>query len=266
MLAIGLALSGAALRGPAWSPAALFRGGANGFWLDPGRIAGVWQDAAGTVPATAAGQPVGLIGDLSGTGHDFAQGTSAARPTLQQDAGGRHYLQFDGVDDWLSTPSFPRGSDAVTIIAALARNQSVNLEDLAGQSANPPGNAGTWVLAATYDASSNTVGFASRGSGGSAPGRASTTLPGSRVVITGQGKVGTDTAIIRRNGVQVGSSSVDQGSGEFGSYPVFIGARGGSMRFFNGALYGLLAINRLLTAEELILAEGWAAARGGVAA
>ena len=30
-----------------------------------------------------------------------------------------------------------------------------------------------------------------------------------------------------------------------------------------GALYGLLAINRLLTAEELILAEGWAAARGG---
>ena len=38
------------------------------------------------------------------------------------------------------------------------------------------------------------------------------------------------------------------------------------MRFFNGALYGLLAINRPLTAEELILAEGWAAARGGVAA
>lgn len=49
MLEMGLALSGAALRGPSWSPAALFGGGANGFWLDPGRIAGVWQDAAGTV-------------------------------------------------------------------------------------------------------------------------------------------------------------------------------------------------------------------------
>jgi hypothetical protein len=265
MLELGLALSGAALRGPSWSPGALFAGGANGFWLDPGGLAGVYQDAAGTIAVTGAGQPVGLLRDQSGLGRDFAQGTSAARPTLQQDAAGRHHLQFDGIDDWLMTPAFAWGSDAVTVIAAFVRNQNVNMEDLVGQSVNPPGYSGTWVLTGTYDPSSNTVGFATRGSGSTAPGRAATTLPGVRHVISGQGRIGSDLSIIRRNGVQVGSSAIDQGGGDFGTYPMYLGARGGTMRYFAGALYGLIAINRVLSAEDLALAEGWVAARGGVA-
>jgi hypothetical protein len=37
-------------------------------------------------------------------GHHLVQATAAARPTLQQDAGGRYYLDFDGVDDILEAP------------------------------------------------------------------------------------------------------------------------------------------------------------------
>jgi len=43
----------------------------------------LYQDAAGTTPVTAAGQPVGLLLDRSGNDNHASQATSAARPALQ---------------------------------------------------------------------------------------------------------------------------------------------------------------------------------------
>ena len=60
----------------------------------------LFQDAAGTVPVTAVGQPVGLIRDKSGRNNHARQATSAARP-LMQSAPLR--LDFDAVDDKLIT-------------------------------------------------------------------------------------------------------------------------------------------------------------------
>jgi hypothetical protein len=64
----------------------------------------------------------------------------------------------------------------------------------------------------------------------------------------------------------VGQGTADQGTGQYGTYPLFLGARGGTTRYLNGALYALVAFNRLLTDEELRLLEDWVAARCGVAA
>lgn len=47
----------------------LFKNGEQGIWLDPTDLATMFQDKAGTVPVTAAGQPVGLIRDKSGNGN-----------------------------------------------------------------------------------------------------------------------------------------------------------------------------------------------------
>ncbi len=63
----------------------------------------LWQDTAGTVPATAAGQLIARVDDLSGNGNHCIQATTAARPALQQTAGGFWYLAEDGVDDQVST-------------------------------------------------------------------------------------------------------------------------------------------------------------------
>ncbi len=62
----------------------------------------LYQDAAGTTPVTADGDPVGLMLDLSGNDNHASQSTSAARPVYRTD-GVLHKLAFDGVDDKLLT-------------------------------------------------------------------------------------------------------------------------------------------------------------------
>lgn len=62
----------------------LFSNGEQGFAYDPNDLSTMWQDAAGTIPVTAAGQPVGLMKDKSGRNNHAYQTTSAARPILQQ--------------------------------------------------------------------------------------------------------------------------------------------------------------------------------------
>lgn len=68
----------------------------------------IWQDTDGTVAATADGDPVGRVDDLSGNTRHLLQSTAAARPVLRT-SGGLYWLEFDGVDDrlrvtWSSTP------------------------------------------------------------------------------------------------------------------------------------------------------------------
>lgn len=48
-----------------FSPASLFTAGEQGVWYDPSNFSTMFQDAAGTTPATAVEQPVGLILDKS---------------------------------------------------------------------------------------------------------------------------------------------------------------------------------------------------------
>lgn len=51
--------------GNPFTPAELFRGGVNGVWFDPSDLNTLYQDAMGTIPVTAADQPVGLMLDKS---------------------------------------------------------------------------------------------------------------------------------------------------------------------------------------------------------
>ena len=48
---------------PAWTPAANFSSGELGLWYDFSTLTGLYQDSAGTSPATATGQPNGLMLD-----------------------------------------------------------------------------------------------------------------------------------------------------------------------------------------------------------
>ena len=62
----------------------LFANNEIGFAYDINDLSTLFQDAAGTIPVTGAGQPVGLVLDKSGRGNHARQTTSAARPIFQQ--------------------------------------------------------------------------------------------------------------------------------------------------------------------------------------
>lgn len=86
-------------------PLNLFANGEQGVWYDPSDLTTLFQDADGTTPVTADGDPVGLMLDKSGNGNHAIQEASAARPVYRTD-GVLHWLAFDGVDDGLSSATF----------------------------------------------------------------------------------------------------------------------------------------------------------------
>ena len=61
-----------------------FANGDQGFFYDPSDLSTMFQDAAGTIPVTAAGQPIRLIRDKSGRNNHAYQTTSSRRPLFEQ--------------------------------------------------------------------------------------------------------------------------------------------------------------------------------------
>lgn len=100
-----------------WNAGWVFRSGGQGAWYDPSDLSTLFQDAAGTVAVTGAGQPVGRMIDKSGHGRDATQTTASARPIYRTN-GQHHWLEFDGVDDFMRLTS-ALDLDAGTVVMAL---------------------------------------------------------------------------------------------------------------------------------------------------
>ena len=133
--------------------AALFGSGEEGAWYDPSDLSTVWQDAAGTTPATA-GDPVGRIDDKSGNGNHATQSTSTARPTLQT-SGGLYYLDFDGVDDQLIATGYPWAfGDTFDLFFAINANSSNTLQCVG---LGEVGNVATYNIVAQDGSASTTL-------------------------------------------------------------------------------------------------------------
>jgi hypothetical protein len=58
-------------------------------------------------------------------------------------------------------------------------------------------------------------------------------------VLSMSANITTDSLIFRSNGTQIGTTSSDQGAGNFGNYPIHLLSRSGSARF-SGILYALI--------------------------
>ena len=160
-------------------------------------------------------------------------------------AGFPHYLRFDGVDDWLVTPTITPGTDKAQVFAGVRK-----LSDAAGAiavefSANVGSNAGSFYITAPESTGANgNYWFLSRGSTGASIEQAaiSTTLLAPRTdVITATGDISGDLSALRVNGAANGTNgTADQGTGNFLAYPLYIGRRGGTTLPFNGHIYSLI--------------------------
>jgi hypothetical protein len=109
-----------------FTPAKLFLAAEIGFWFDPGDLSSMWQDAGQTVPVTGPGQPVAFMADRSGNGFHWVRQAAGgdSRPILMQDEGGKFYLQFDGIDDGLTTVNEVIPAVNLDIFLAVRRDTS----------------------------------------------------------------------------------------------------------------------------------------------
>jgi hypothetical protein len=156
-----------------------------------------------------------------------------------------YYLFHGGSADprWMITPTITPGIDKVQVFAGVRKLSDAAQTALVGLSASPGGNAG--VLEINAPGGGLTVepyALRSRGTANSfalAPAN-SFNAPITNV-LTGIGDIAGDNATLRVNGTQVAQSTADQGTGNFLAYPLYIGARAGTIFYFNGQLYSLIA-------------------------
>lgn len=250
----------------------LFANGEQGFFYDPNDLSTMFQDAAGTVPVTGAGQPVGLILDKSGRNNHAYQTTSASRPILRQNAiTGAYYLEFDGSDDFLRTNGIDfTVTDKVSLFAGVRKLRGTTAESILELGSSPYNSFGAFWLnsnalvlgdiwLAIAQGSTNRVGFSKL-----AP-------SGNNHVFSAKldfaESVAEDEVKPRLNGSSAGFTrgfGTNAGTGNFGNYPLYIGRRGGTQTPFNGHIYSLIGVGRLSTDSETAVIENELANRTGV--
>ena len=122
--------------------AELFSSGQQGAWYDPSDFSALYQDAAGTVPVTAVGQPVGKAVDKSGRGNHATQATATARPVVAE-VSGKRSLTIDKADDRLIV-TVPAGGWVGTMVLATDQGTQAYAINLPAGSADIGGIGGLY--------------------------------------------------------------------------------------------------------------------------
>lgn len=260
MISNGIGLSPCPRRARAGSPAlsltarvnALFAGGVpGGMWdfTDPSTLR---QMSNGT-GAVADGDPVGWAQDLSDNGNHLVQAVALKRPGFGWEGAG-----FDGVDDSFNSIDLfdLSATGELVVCVALDRPSPSAGRIIAEITSNSSVNAGTIALFNGGNASIGVDRFRSRGTANPAP--VGFAEPGpNRAIISCVGRISPSMRVMRRNGVEGVNSTSPQGTGTYGSWPLYIGSRGGVSEFFSGSIARLVICGRLPSPEETALIEAW---------
>ena len=173
------------------------------------------------------------------------------------------YLLFDGIDDALQTASVNfTGTDKMTVWAGVRKlsdssfNMIVELSTSVG-TINPGSFYFGSLTSGRYE-------VATRGTAGVfLPTANNSFVAPITNVITSLFVISTDTCNFRANGALITSSSSDQGTGNYGNYPLYIGSRGGTTLPFNGRLYSLIVRGAQSTDTQISNAETYVNSKTG---
>jgi hypothetical protein len=177
-----------------------------------------------------------------------------------------HYLRFDGVDDAMATASIDfSASDEMSVFAGVRKLSDTAVNIIVELGPSTYTNSGSFVLSNfnIQGVSGPRYSFWSRGTEGPiifADGYSSPTTN----VVTGLSEITSPVTTLRVEGAQVASSVGGQGFGNYGNYPLYIGARVGTSLYFNGNLYGLTVRGALSDDPTVAKAEKLVAKKTGI--
>jgi hypothetical protein len=174
------------------------------------------------------------------------------------------YLACDGSDDSLYTAANLdlSSTDKVTVFAGVTKLSDAAAGIVVELSADINGVNGAFYAAAPETTgASGDFSFRSKGTGAANPAYSGTVLAPAMRVFTGIGNISGDSTILRLDGVQVGTSLDDQGTGNYGSYPLYIGRRNNASLPFNGRIYQLIVRGAASSAAEIASTERYIAGK-----
>ena len=172
------------------------------------------------------------------------------------------YLRFDGVDDGLATTAINfTATDKMTVFAGVHKASDAAQAVVVELSADGNSNNGTFGVFAPSAAAGADYLFRSKGTTQvGADGPATRAAPNT-AVLTCSGDISGDNATLRVNGAQEASNVTDQGAGNFGNYPLYIGRRGGASLPFNGRIYQSIGRGAASTAGQIASSEQFIAGK-----
>jgi len=215
--------------------------------------AAMFQDTAGLIPA-GIGDPVALV--RAAVGPDIIQGVNDDyRPT--RTAAGLH---FDGIDDWMQSVGSVNLShtDEITAMIALTKDSDAVIGYPLELSTSYFGNDGSFQFSAPPDAAQDKFGFAVHGTNPVSISQTGHAAPNT-AVLTGITKISDDALRFQVDGVEV-SNAANLGGGNFGNWPLFIGGRNGTSRFFSGTI-AAVAFHDVVPPDVIIAQNNTAMAR-----
>lgn len=173
------------------------------------------------------------------------------------------YLSFNGTSSFMSTASINfTGTSKVTLFCGTRKLSDVAIGALVELSVASVSNGGVFALFAPGSVGASTYSIRSSGSADNVVGFSTYSAPITNVVSGALSTIAASylTAVSARiNGSSVtGSAGVSNTSaGNFGNYPLYVGARGGASLWFNGRLYSLIVRGAETTAATISGIETW---------
>ena len=192
-------------------------------------------------------------------GNHATQPTLASRPILRE-ADGLRYLEFDGVDDSLVTPTITPGTDKVQVFAGV-RKLSDALGNVCELSPDVATHNGSLLLVSLGVSGYR---FSSRSTNRQNANSEAQTVPITNA-ITALGDISGSLAALRIDGTQAAQVVNNQGTGNYLAYPLNIGSRNGASQFLNSHIYSLITrFGDNLDTATIARTEGYVAQRTGV--
>jgi hypothetical protein len=204
-----------------------------------------------------------------------SQATGLIGPTYQRvvdaatydTAGFLPYLQFDGIDDSMSTGSIDATAVDKAQVFAGVRKQANNGVVYEFSTAFGSNNRSFVNFAGDY--ATATGSFWMVGARGDAVVNANQCVENAQTspvtnVLTALHDISGNLTSFRKNAVFVADATGDKGAGNFGNYPLFIGARNNSSLYFNGWLSSMIVrFGATLSQSQIEATESWVNSRTG---
>jgi len=212
---------------------------------------------AGTLTCTVAGAVNNADIRLNSTSASMPAYQNVVTGTNYDAAGFLPYLAFNGTSSSMATASIPFTLAQMSVFAGVTKLSDAASAIAAELSATVSSNAGAFAFFAPLTGGVNSYSFFAGGTSLVSASIANQFPAPATNVATMLGDISAPSLIHRENGTQLQNTVTSQGTGTYGNYPLYIGARAGTSLFFNGNLYGLVVRGASSTAAEIAATEAW---------